>query len=231
MGTPLGAGIAVSSDGGVTWETAYPGGLRIHGFLKIGNRLFALDLFGNELGTATVFEYMPGGEWEESTAFTGSDLFPGVSLDGRIGRIVRAESLGDASVYLAGFAHNDHQFLPMGLFIGEGGDQTPLTMSRVEFGEGWQAWDLFVRDEDTYILLNRLNSSNSWSTSVLKASGLSSCEELISFEGSTFIRSFEVTGSTLYLAWGDELPVEGGELRTLSARTGQFGKIELQEPL
>ena len=224
----MGSGVAHSLDGGLTWETHYLGGLRIHEFFQLNDTVFALDIFGSEFDLPAAFELGSKDEWKERSDLSLEILFPGLELDGRTIRVVRSAPLADALLYIGGYTHNDHQFLPFGLFVADDLSLGSVHLTEVEFPEGWKPWDLVKKDDQVYVLANGPSENGDrWQGSVLEISSQGECMEIRRFEGDTVARSFELSVDAIWISFGEEIPVVEAESQKLgfSENLGMLGQL------
>lgn len=240
------AGVATSSDQGATWKKTDLVGYRIHSFLTVRGSVYAMDVLIHPKHVSEWRSYFAG---EDDAAlyaavheFDGKDafqprpdlstdvIFPGSELEGHeLTRVVKPVAFGSKAVYIGGFRHNDHQFIPFGLFVASSLKNGGVDVRQIEVPTGTRPWDLMVRDDKVYVLLDS-PAERGRSVRVMASAELNDWEEVLRFRASTFARSFETLDGYFYFGLGctiadpgnwtaDELASDAGE--TLRVKVAQ----------
>jgi hypothetical protein len=217
----VGSMVSISEDGGETWSNAELGGDRVYSLLVVDRVVYAAGLIAGhqwqELWNKHVAaEGVPGKLHANIHEFDGrsgfvprhdlelTDIFPGSSLDDdQLAKIVKPTAFGTSSVYIGATCHNDHQFLPFGLFVATSLAEGSVDVRRAELPQGSRPWDLLVREDTVYVLLD-LPHADYHTVTVLASSDLSDWREIASFRSPTFARSLEMMGVYAYFGLGCE---------------------------
>lgn len=129
--------------------------------------------------------------------------FPGLeAVPGRAAPVVqRAVRIGDTTVYVGGWQHNDHQWLPFGLFVARAGRAWQLPLP-----EGTQVHDLIFTRGRLYALADRPLAGGGHAVAVLRIGVPEGrVTPLFEFERATFARSFAYYRGAFVLALGSEV--------------------------
>lgn len=167
LGTAKGGAIAWSGDRGRHWQTVQVTPARMHAFVAAGETLFAVPVLrpDDDRAAAGVLRWqgaegVRGGRWQQDAAGTPAGWFP----DTRFGRAARlkvahAVALADAAVYIGARVHNDHQFEPIGAYVGRVGADGGWRAVRIPLPPGYQPWDVVAHEGAAWLLLNRRDGS------------------------------------------------------------------------
>jgi len=182
--------------------------------LEIGDALYASTTVPLRLGegdanlrTATLFRFASAQNGFQPVALGMPALFPGTPADGnRTGLVERWARLGGETVYIGGWQHNDHQWLPIGLFAAT----SPEKARRLALPAEEQPWDILVRDGRLYCLSARREGPDRFRVSVTRFDrDLRNGTVLLTFVAPTFARSFAVFRGRFYFGLGTETDVGG----------------------
>ncbi|EQB29677.1 hypothetical protein [Sphingobium ummariense] len=177
--------------------------------LEIGDALYASTTAPLRVGEgedglrmATLFRFDSARNGFQPVAFGMPALFPGVPADGtRTGLVERWARIGQETVYIGGWQHNDHQWLPIGLFAAT----SPEKARRLALPADEQPWDILVRDGRLYCLSARREAPDRFRISVTRFErDLGKGKLLLSFDAPTFARSFAVFRGRFYFGLGTE---------------------------
>ena len=131
-------------------------------------------------------------------------LFPETRLrnDHRT-KIVRSMSLGPQTLYIGAYVHNDHQHIPFGVYISTSLAQAKPVVHRIPLPEGAKPWDILIRKEGLYVLLDSLSGERTL-VSVRHIQGRPPYKQrkILSFPSPTFARSFELLDGDFYFGLG-----------------------------
>lgn len=133
-----------------------------------------------------------------------ASLFPGTTVTGdQLGLVERWAKFGHETGYIGGVQHNDHQWLPLGLFAAA----SPEKARALALPEGDLPRDLLVRDGHLYCLSARPEGS-AYRISVTRfAPGRGGGTVILTFTAPTFARSFAVYQGRFYFGLGTETGV------------------------
>ena len=214
LGTPAGATVAVSTDGGQTWDAHRATGYRVRAFLDPGGEgPFATGIFDpslRSLGFHAVAEWTGAG-FDVRADLGVEEIFPGASLPpGRNARVVKPVAYDGVAVYLGGVVHNDHQYLPLGLYSARSLARGAIDVRAHDPAPGAPVWDVDVDVHgDRLLALVAEPSGEGWLARVLESRDLSSWEEVFHFETAGLPRSLEVLGEGYYVGLGCEVEDPG----------------------
>ena len=144
----------------------------------------------------------------EAFVRAGVDLFPGLSFpDGdprqHTPRVERATAIGEATLYIGAWPHNDHQWIPFGLFLAH----APHDAQRLQIPAGFAPYDILTTDKEVYVLANGADSEGGFQISVLKPADASMTRwtSILQFDAPAPARSFAILGDFLYFGLGAEI--------------------------
>ncbi|MGD8778395.1 MAG: hypothetical protein PVH88_05480 [Ignavibacteria bacterium] len=233
--------VVVSSDRGKSWERkTLENCFRIYSFLIVDDVLYAIGIMPSEGFRAHVkskrdvrlangiYQY----DSEKGVFITRDDLsykvlFPDTAIDTSLSKkIVRPTSVDNKSIYIGAYIHNDHQNIPIGLYVAEKLDGNVEKVSKVELPEGYLPWDIIHRSDMTYVLLNKKINEEKYTTMVYASNDLERWERVLEFNYTTFSRSFETMNNEYYFGLGCEIqnPQEWSE-KELRKETGTILKV------
>lgn len=156
--------------------------------------------------TATLFRFDPAQNGFQPLAFGHpSTLFPGTSAKGgQTGLVQRWVKLGKETVYIGGWQHNDHQWIPIGLFAARSAEKA----SQLPLPSGERPWDILVKDGRLYCLSAREEGQGQFRISVTRFDrDLKKGTAVLSFAARTFARSFAVYQGRYYFGLGTETEI------------------------
>lgn len=234
------AAVSISRDWGVTWENFDINGFRIYNFLKANEKLYATDMFLGEdhenfLQKKNNFQYTPVYEFNLETGFSErSDLsdeiiFPGFKLEGfdRLFKIAKSQYWHSGTLYIGGEVHNDHHFIPFGLFYANNLELDNITVRRLKIYNGAKVWDFIIRNDVLYVLLEKKVDNNSIEISVLATKDMQNWQSVLSFYSTTFARSFEILNDDFYFGLGSEIEdILNWNKEDISSVTGEIIRVK-----
>jgi hypothetical protein len=177
---------------------------------EIGDKLYAST--SAPMGTvegdprprmATLFRFDPAQDGFQPLGFGHlSSLFPDTpSVGGQAGLVERWVKLGRETAYIGGWQHNDHQWLPIGLYTASSADNA----RRLPLPESEQPWDLLAEKGRLYCLSSREEGPGQYRVSVTRFDrDLKTGTVVLSFPAPTFARSFALFQGRLYFGLGTE---------------------------
>ncbi|TAN68540.1 MAG: hypothetical protein EPN17_08790 [Methylobacter sp.] len=235
-----GAAVSISEDKGKTWTVTSIGRSRVYGFLDVANSLYAIKRFPSLIqweDEMTIDEhelYNPVYEFKEPNSFiprkdiTPEIFFPNTKLnDNKTTKIVRPLTVGEKGVYIGAYTHNDHQFLPFGVYIATSLAKGHVQVDKIPIPDQFKAWDLLFKEGYLYILTSQQNGDGV-NIKVLRSTvdDLLNLSEVLDFTAHTFARSFEILDNDFYFGLGSE--VENSKQwrqEELKPETGQILRI------
>lgn len=209
LGTARGGAVDDSTDRGAHWRTLLVAPSRVYAFLPVGERLYATGVTsaaGTESPGPALWEYregvfVPRPEWGAARLFPETEL-PG---KGRL-RVVAPVRAGKDALYIGGRTHNDHHFLPFGAYRASAAEDGGLAVHRLPVPPGWTPWDIAVREDSVFLLLNRQHDNQSevaiWQAPIDRAAPW---ERRAAFSTPGLARSLEVGSDGFYVAVGSEI--------------------------
>jgi len=239
LGIRQGAAVAVSEDQGKSWTLAPLGRWRVYGFLHVAGKLYVSKHFPaaaqwKKLPEAQraphypVYEYTPPNAFTARPDLTHETLFPGASLQAKLAtKIVRPLAADGKSIYIGAYAHNDHQYLPFGIFVATSLEAGHPQVEKIPLEETEQPWDLLLHDGYLYVLTST-KQDGAVRIKVWRAplNDLAQLSEVLEFIAPTFARSFEILGNDFYFGLGCEIenPKQWRQ-EELNPETGQILRV------
>lgn len=170
------------------------------------------------------------GRPEEGLQLVGADLFPGFRGSFALGlpQVRRALVLDGTTYYVGGRNHNDHQWIPFGVFAARdvGGAR------RIETAPGALVYDLLVHDDHLYALSSTPRSDLTFRIEVLRLDVRGEIlEPVFGFDAPTFARSFEMFDGDWYFGLGTETclavmePCRVDAVSALSEASGEVWRV------
>lgn len=208
LGTAVGSVVVASQDGGESWMSYVSHGYRTHAFLKVGDQLFAAN-------TANVLTP----EWDLVSEYAGFEagfaeradldvptMLPDVWIDDPLEvRLARPVSFQGVALYIGARIHNDHQYLPLGLFAASSLTAGAVSVKLVELDPaGGLPWDLWLHDGRAWALVNR-RIGDEWRVSIHAAEAPDAWSERVWMTLPTMARSAAFLEGDLYLGLGSEI--------------------------
>ena len=243
LGIEDGAAVSISEDQGNTWAVIPVGRSRVYGFLNIANTLYAVKRFPSliqwedEMTVDEQDQYSPVYEFKAPNSFvlrkdiTSENIFPNTALeDNKTTKIVRPLTVGKNSIYIGAYTHNDHQFLPFGIYIASSLVKGQVQVDKILIPDTYKPWDLRLKDSYLYVLIEDKNSGK---TKIIRSpvDKLSNWNEVLQFSVPTFARSFEILNDDFYFGLGCEIKdAEHWKQTELRPETGQVIRIRNAVP-
>ncbi|MET0310020.1 MAG: hypothetical protein ABW023_15035 [Sphingomonas sp.] len=163
---------------------------------------------------ATLFRFDPAQNGFQPLGFGHlASLFPETPATGdQVGLVERWVKLGRETAYIGGWQHNDHQWLPIGLYAATSAEKA----RRLPLPASDQPRDLLIQDGRLYCLSSK-EEGGRYRVSVTRFDrALKTGTVVLSFPADTFARSFAVFQGRFYFGLGTETGVGG----TLSEAAG-----------
>ncbi|MDH5523377.1 MAG: hypothetical protein OEY01_05230 [Desulfobulbaceae bacterium] len=240
LGTANGAAIASSDNLGLNWDLSlFKATRRFNNFLEVNQRLYAADLIAGDAyrkaleqhgakPTPSIFEYAGPQQFTPRPDLTNRELFPDTSPDRhQTYKIMRPRSLGDKALYLGGYAHNDHQFIPFGLYLAESLAKDDIRVKKIRLADNALPWDIHQSTQYVYVLANR-KMGDQFEVSVYRSDNLDEWQELFFFSAPTFARSFTLAEGIFYFSLGGEIAdPRHWKPEELAEQTGEILKLDL----
>jgi len=155
-------------------------------------------------------------------------MFPGAKpqrdLDTRIARPV---SFNETAIYLGAYCHNDHQFMPFGVFVAESLKEGSVSVRAVSFPHA-RTWDLLCHERQVFALLDSPQAEGTIVQVVTSRNGRD-WTEVLHFRARTFARSMAILDGDLYFGLGCEMKhPDKWDLSKLLPETGQILRVKKQ---
>ncbi len=236
--------VSISEDKGKTWKVIPVGRSRVYGFLTVANNLFAVKRFPSFIQWDRMTEderaqYNPVYEYKSPDIFvprkdiTQETFFPKTSLkDRKTMKIVRPLAVGAKSVYIGSYTHNDHQFIPFGVYIATSLEMGHVQVDKMPIPSKYRPWDLLLKDGYVYVLIE-VKDSDKTVVKVIRSpvDKLTDWREVLQFSAPTFARSFEILNDDFYFGLGSEVGnPEQWRQEELNPETGQIIRIRHAVP-
>lgn len=218
LGIKGGAAVSISDDFGKSWAVSPIGASRTYGFLTVADVLYAVKRFpsiiekqrqseAERVASLPVYEFSQAGAFVPRADLGSKSLFPGVGfLPTQALKVVREAAFNEKSLYIGGYVHNDHQFLPFGVFVASSLEKNHVQVERLPIPKSYQPWDLLVNDGNLYVLAVT-KEGDGFRNLVITApiSRLAVWKTLFSFKTYAFARSFEMQNGDFYFGLGCEV--------------------------
>lgn len=237
LGIREGAAVSISEDQGKTWKVIPVGRSRAYGFLNVADSLYAVKRFPSliqwedEMTVDEQDQYNPVFEFKAPNSFiarkdlTPEIFFPKTRLkDNKTVKIVRPLTAGEKAVYIGAYTHNDHQFLPFGVYVATSLAAGHVQVDKISIPDEYRPWDLLLKDNYLYVLIEGRNGDKT-TIRVIRSpvNKLADWSEVLHFSAPTFARSFEILDNDFYFGlgseiesskrwWQEELRVETGQI-------------------
>ncbi|PNV84460.1 MAG: hypothetical protein C0627_00865 [Sulfurimonas sp.] len=239
LGVKGGAAVGISNDNANSWNIQNLNHFRIYSFLEAGERLFAIKFFPS----SEDLKKMPKNKREQffSVAeykfdvfvpnydLSSKDFFPNTkNLDYKSQKIVRFVKIDKKTIYIGAYLHNDHQFIPFGVYYIELKNDK-LISKKVKIPDDYQVWDILYKNEETYLLTYN-KKSETVKVFFTHKNNFDSFTEYISFKSSTFARSFELLEDRFYFSLGSEVSdPKKFDYDEISEDTGKILVLNIQD--
>lgn len=236
----FGSNVPMSFDEGNTWRRVDLGGSRVHALLNVAGRVYAADVIlsrrkheersaylarsnARRLVSANIYEFDAKGAFQARADVEATEIFPDTRLpEYPFAKVVKPARFAGKALYIGGLCHNDHQFMPFGLFVASSFDEGVLDVRRIGLPEDARPWDVLVRDGKAYVLLGSLKD-HECVVRVMASPDLEAWAEVLRFRASTFARSFEVLDADFYFGLGCEVAdAKNWKAEELHADTGEI---------
>jgi hypothetical protein len=215
LGVRGGAAVAISRDEGKTWVKTDLGGRRIHAFLEAATVVCATDVFfGPEtksnmqtrgISHVPVHEFDGKETFVERPDLTASVVFPGFELQGyQRARVIKPVSWRAGSAYIGGYCHNDHQFMPFGLYFIRNFEKTRVDIRKFKLPRNEKIWDILANSDSLFVLVSS-RQDNGQLVRVVETRDFENASEVLRFKAATFARSFELLDGDFYFGLGCEV--------------------------
>ena len=235
-----GAAVSISEDKGKAWTVIPIGRSRVYGFLNVANKLYAVKRFPSFIQRNRmtdderdqynpVYEFTPPNNFVPRKDIIQETFFPKTTLrDSKTMKIVRPLVVGAKSVYIGAYTHNDHQFIPFGVYISTSLEEGHEQVDKIPIPDKYRAWDLLLKNGYLYVLIEDRNSDKTI-VKVIRSpvDKLMDWSEVLQFSAPTFARSFEAINDDFYFGLGSEIenPDHWKQIE-LRPETGQIIRIQ-----
>lgn len=235
--------IAISDDGGVTWQPQPLESYRIYDFLVVKNKLYATGTFfpaafeelianSNISIDISCYEYTSSAGFSPRSDLRKSDLFFANSQlpkENTRFKGIRRVFFKEQTLFIGAEIHNDHQSLPFGVFAASSLEPDNISIEKIPIPASTTPWDILQYGESVYILLEH-HDKNPKEISVIQSSDLKTWNELLYFQMTTFARSFALLNNTLYFSAGGEVSDPAlWESSEISPDTGKLYKVVITD--
>lgn len=241
LGTKKGAAVAVSRDRGESWQVQQLGRNRVYAFLRADATLYAAKGIptagqvrkarmekGEEL--YGIAELRPPATFVPRPDLNEAVLFPeGFGLAERMKKIVRPVTVDNSLLYIGAYVHNDHQFLPFGLFLARSLKEKRVAVQRICLPLQYRPWDILVDEGFAYLLAEQQRGEGQPPlVRVLRArkENLAEWQDYLYFAAPAFARSFETLEENFYFGLGSEInDADRWQPRELRPETGTLLRV------
>ncbi len=218
LGTAKKPNIVVSQDLGTTWDLSlFEQSGRIYNFIVVADKLYAVGRFlSSEFSHPlkktkgqpypAIYEYSDNNEFILRQDISTKQLFPDTTLNPKKQyKIVQPQNLANKTLYIGSYIHNDHQFLPFGLYVADSLSKKSPSIKKAPLPDKSVPWDTYLSGEYIYILLNKPIIDGIMEVSVLRSNNLEKWEELFYFISPALVRSFALLENNFYFSIGSEI--------------------------
>ena len=229
LGTAKGGAIAQSVDQGNSWVITHTMPTRAYTFVKMGSNLYVMPALHLHSGKTdhTAFQLV-NVEWRATDGLTPTYWFPKTKLksNGRL-KILKSVSLGQNSIYIGAYTHNDHQSIPFGVYVAAVNTSGKWEAQKLELPNGFEPWDIVQREDSVYLLLNRRNSETAdvqiWR---LLRDRPHTLMPVLTLNVPGFARSMEERGGFFYIGIGSEAdPKQPLVTQAIHSQTGSVLRV------
>lgn len=239
IGIIEGAAVSISDDKGKSWTVTPIGRSRTYGFLLVANKLYATKRFPSSAQwkklsvdertqNYAVYEFIQPNKFVVRDDITHETLFPRAKLQPKQAtKVVRSLATGEKNIYIGAYTHNDHQFLPFGIFVASSLEKGHIKVEKIPLPEEDKPWDLLLNGGYLYVLTS-IKHGGDVKVRVLRSpvNNLANLSEVLEFTAKTFARSFEILGNDFYFGLGSEIEnPEQWRQEELNPETGQILRI------
>lgn len=221
-----------------------PGG-RTYSFLPFKDTFFSASetpFFQGKRGTKLgvgVGLYQKGKDTFERLQMDAKDLFPRTdppTKGDRASKLVRTTPYKNLVLFIGGQVHNDHQVKPFGAYAASVSGKK-LKVKKIELPKDVIPWDIkTIPNRKVYLLTAKQTGDQQYVNSVWEsATGNGGFKEILSFQATTFARSFEYLDDAFYFGMGTEVKDSGvfegnslkltWDLKELSPECGEIYKL------
>lgn len=203
--------IMVSTDNGVTWTKVGSinifGPMRAYTLFEFKGKLYGSNgippVTNNWSDEANLLSISGG--VASTVVVNGGNMFPGIVKSAlNYIKLVRSQVVLNKLIYIAGEIYNDHQWLPLGLFVATDiNNAVKVTLPNVSA----LPMDILVRGNLVYVLAHVKNADNTYTNYIYKTNDLSTWGEVLEFKHATFARSFEELNGDFYFGLGCHIDV------------------------
>lgn len=230
LGTAKEGAIAHSSDQGKSWNITRVTPTRSYTFLKIGSDLYAMPALRLRKGkTGDTPFVLEDGVWKSADELTPTKLFPMTKLkaDGVL-KILKSANLGQQTVYIGGYVHNDHQSLPFGVYVTTVNAGGKWEAQKLDLPKGFEPWDIVQRENAIYLLLNRRAPETAdvqiWRALVAEPN---TWIPVLALTLPGFARALEERAGLFYIGTGSEIePKQPPAPQTVHPQTGLILRVQ-----
>ena len=240
LGTPKGASVAISENMGDSWQTSLFQQIgRFYDLPVVAGRLYAVGAiqdnaarlaFEAQIGRQIdeIFEYGEKGIFSTRRDITSRELFPDTALaKNRVYKIIKSITFKNKAIYLGCYIHNDHQYIPFGLYIADSLSPQHIAVQKIVLPDNTLPWDTFLSQGYIYVLLNRPLPDGTTEVSVLRSNDLKRWNELFYFSAPTMVRSFALLKGFFYFSLGCEVADPSSwKPEDLSPETGEIFRLD-----
>lgn len=215
LGTRKGAQIATSSDDGQSWTTQLAGFYRMHAFVTVAGELYATGIFHPDASRqrlmpdahpAVVWQYAGEAGFEPRGDLTGATMMPEMEVSERSWmKLVQPQPLGEHAAYIAGRLHNDHQFVPMAVYLARSLKPGAVDVQQLDLPEGLRPWDLLASDGRLYVLATGVGEQDYLIHVLAYDAQTQALQPQFHFHAPTFARSLARLDGDFYFGLGCEI--------------------------
>lgn len=158
----------------------------------------------NDPAIASLFRYDPAQKGFRPVVFGNRvPLFPDLQTEASsaVPLVRRWTRLGRETAYIGGWQHNDHQWLPFGVYVAaslEDARRLPLPDDEIP-------WDILVHNNRLYCLTAKANAAGGYGVTIFRFDrALEHATPILTFAAPTFARSFAIFRGQFYFGLGTE---------------------------
>ncbi len=229
LGLSTSGSVVVSTDKGATWKTVAEGSSRFSGFVKLQDKLYAMQ--NTYAKYDLIYEYKPSDDlFTARKDLRGESIFPDSRISTKLKlKMMHSQNFDNKVIYIGVYKHNDHQNKPFGVYLAESLEASNVKVKAITLPEDATPRDILIEGKDIYILASAKDIYAQPVTNYVFHANTSAPETFtryIQFQAGSFARAFELYQNTFYFGLGTEIAdPEDWKLTELNDHAGEILKL------
>jgi len=137
-----------------------------------------------------------------------AEIFPETAfIPNKYAKIIKPLAVEDKVVYIGAYTHNDHQYMPFGLYVTSSLRPHEIKTNRIHLPESALPRDVILAEGYVFVLVSVDKGETGTLIQVLRApqTNLNDLQEMFRFTYASFARSFELADGDFYFGIGSEV--------------------------